>query len=502
MHTSEPSHTPTPPGLSGLNDRVRRDLDYLAYPDKPWVLDLDPQALAAAAPGVAPSEVLHCAIIGGGQFGLTIAHGLQRECVPRVRVFDRNPRGREGPWMTFARMSMLRTPKRHTGHDLGNASLTFQAWYEAQHGTEGWDRLFRIARPDWQAYLGWYRDVTGVDVVNDCEVTAVEPWPSAARCQLFRLTLRTGGASRHAWARTVVFASGAEGSGGHQVPTFIADHLPPHLYAHTSEWPIDFSAFTGKRIGLLGSGAASFDTAIAALEAGAREAVLCFRRPALPHTNPRRWMEFAGFLAHYPELPDSERWRYLQRLYAIGQPPPQPTFDRAVALPGFALRPSTPWLAVREDKGQAVVTTPSGEERFDFVFAATGAFVDLAARPEFAGLLPHAALWGERYRPPAELAEPRLERFPYLGRFAQFTEKTPGSAPWLERLFTITRAATLSMGPSAASNSNIKYTAPRIISGVTRALFLEDAPRHAQRFEAHDHAELPASARQHEHQPA
>ncbi|MDX3904840.1 MAG: NAD(P)/FAD-dependent oxidoreductase [Pigmentiphaga sp.] len=481
-------------GLAALESRVRRDLEYLAYPDQPWVLELDERKLAEIAPGVAPQDVLHCAIIGGGQFGLTIAHGLRRERVDRVRVFDRNPRGREGPWTTFARMKMLRTPKHLTGHDLGNASLTFRAWYEALHGADGWQRLFRISREDWQGYLAWYRQVTGVDMVNDVEVVDVQPWPDAQSCSLFRLTLATPEGKRLAWARTVVFASGAEGSGGHSVPDFIESALPPDLYAHTSEWPIDFTRFAGKRIGVLGSGAAAFDTAIAALEAGAREAVLCFRRDRLPLSNPRRWMEFAGFLAHYPELPDAQRWMYLQRLYDIGQPPPQPTFDRAVALPGFEMRPATPWLAVREEQGQVVASTPRGEERFDFVFAATGAFVDLSARPEFAGLLPYIALWSDRYQPPPELAEPRLDRFPYLGRYGQFTEKTPGSAPWLDSLFTITRAATLSMGPSAASNSNIKYTAPRIIAGVTRALFLADAGRHAERFETHDHGELPECA--------
>jgi hypothetical protein len=184
----------------------------------------------------------------------------------------------------------------------------------------------------------------------------------------------------------------------------------------------------------------------------------------------------------------------MQKLYAIGQPPPQPTYDRAVAHPNFQMRPSTPWLAVRQEQDQVVVSTPGGEARFDFVVAATGAYVDLAARPEFAGLLPYAALWNERYEPPAALREPRLGRFPYLGRFAEFTEKRPGTAPWLDRLFTITRGATLSMGPSAASNSNIKYTAPRLISGVTKALFLEDAGRHARRYAAHDHGELPRAA--------
>ncbi|MBP6893238.1 MAG: NAD(P)/FAD-dependent oxidoreductase [Pseudacidovorax sp.] len=476
--------------LEALSARVQRDLSYLAYPAKPWVLDFDAARLRAMGVDVAPEAVLHCAIVGGGQFGLTIAHGLRRECVDRVRVFERNPRGLEGPWMTFGRMKMLRTPKDPTGHDLGNASLTFRAWYEAQHGADGWEQLFRISRPDWQAYLGWYREVTGIDMVNEVEVTAVEPWPSATDCQLFRLTVRGRDRVDTVWARTVVFSGGAEASGGHVVPDFISEHLPNNLYAHTSDWPIDFRRFEGQRVGLLGSGAAAFDAAIAALEAGAREAVLCFRRPALPRTNPRRWMEFAGFLAHYPELSDDQRWAYMQELYRIGQPPPVPTFDRAVSLPGFVMKASTPWLAVREDAGQVLVDTPQGQERFDFVFAATGAFVDLAQRPEFAGLLPYAALWADRHVPTAAKAEPRLGRFPYLGRFGEFTEKTPGCAPWLDHLFTTTRGATLSLGPSAASNSNIKYTAPRVISGVTRALFLDDAPEHGRRFATANHDEL------------
>lgn len=465
-------------GLAALRARLAADHEWLAYPDRAW-----------AAP---PPGVLNCAIIGGGQFGLTIAHGLKRERVEGVRVFDRNPRGREGPWMTFARMHMLRTPKDLAGHDLGNASLTFRAWYEAQHGRAGWERLFRITRPDWQAYLDWYREVTGADVRNDCEVVEVlPPGPDSAH---FCLALATATGIEHIEARTVVFASGAEGSGGHAVPGFIADHLSSSLFAHTNDWPFDFTRLAGRRVGLLGAGASSFDTAITALEAGAREAVLCFRRPALPLSNPRRWMEFPGFLAHYPELPDAHKWTYLQRLYAIGQPPPQPTFERALAQPGFRLAPATPWLAVREEGGQAVVATPAGEERFDFVFAATGVAVDLGMRPEFAAVAAQCALWRDRYAPPAGMEDERLGAFPYLGRFCEFTERVPGSAPWLARAFTITRAATLSMGPSSASNSNVKYTAPRIIAGVTRALFLDGAEAFLRTFTEGEYNELAPEA--------
>ena len=39
----------------------------------------------------------------------------------------------------------------------------------------GWDALFRISRQDWQAYLNWYRECTGVAVRNQCEVTEVLP---------------------------------------------------------------------------------------------------------------------------------------------------------------------------------------------------------------------------------------------------------------------------------------------------------------------------------------
>jgi cation diffusion facilitator CzcD-associated flavoprotein CzcO len=469
-----------PSGLEALGRRLAADQEWLAYPAKPW-----------AEP---PKGVLNCAIVGGGQFGLTIAHGLKRECVEGVEVFDRNPAGKEGPWLTFARMHMLRTPKDLAGHDLGNASLTFRAWYEAQHGRAGWDALFRISREDWQAYLNWYRRCTGVSVRNQCEVIEVEP--PGANSPLFTLTLRTSSGLEQVRARTVVFASGAEGSGGHTVPDFIATNLPPALYAHTNDWPFDFSRLAGKRVGLLGAGASSFDTATAALEAGAAEAMLCFRRDALPLANPRRWMEFSGFLAHYPELPDAHKWTYMQRLYSIGQPPPKPTYDRAVALAGFKLAPATPWLEVREDNGQVLVTTPHGVERFDFVFAATGVAVDLHMRPEFAAIAGRCALWRDRYQPPRDKVDGRLGAFPYLGRHCEFTERDPGSAPWLARVFTITRAATLSMGPSSASNSNVKYTAPRIIAGVTRALFLDGADEFMQKFLEGEHNELPPEVRE------
>lgn len=467
-------------GLAELERRVMRDLDWLSYPDKVWV-----------EPVRAPdgSVALDCAVIGGGQFGLAIAFGLRREKIDNVAAFDGSPAGFEGPWVTFARMNMLRTPKNLTGPDLGIGSLTFRAWYEAQHGRVGWDRLNRIPPEDWMDYLRWYRRVLGLDVRNDATLRRIEPIAN----DLFRLTLDMAGKRTTIHARTIVLATGAEGSGARFVPPLIADHLPADLYAHTND-AIDLSALKGRRIGILGAGASAFDSAAAALEAGAAEARLFFRRQHLPLQNPRRWMEFSGFLAHYPDLPDAQRWAYMHRLYEISQPPPAPTFQRATALSGFSMHPGTPWARVTSpDRRTAVVETAAGTRfEFDFVIAATGMVVDLSLRPELVDIEPEIALWADRYTPPAAMADGRLARFPYLGRYCDFHEKVPGRAPWLARIFTITRGSTMSMGPSAASNSNMKYTAPRIVAGVARQLFLDRAPAFYKAFSEGEHNELEA----------
>jgi cation diffusion facilitator CzcD-associated flavoprotein CzcO len=469
--------TPDTDATRALRERIAHDIECLSYPSKPWVTPRD-----------AEGQILNCIIVGGGQYGQSLAFGLARDRVDRVVVFDANPAGFAGPWMTFARMIMLRTPKDLTGPDLGIGSLTFRSWYEARYGVAAWDALFRIQRPDWQAYLNWHRDVTGIDVRPASVVTRVAP----VAADLFEVDVLSAGQTVTHRARTVILASGAEGSGARSVPPLFAG-LSRSFYAHTND-SIDFSRLAGKRVGILGAGASSFDNATAALVAGAASAELSFRRSQLPLSNPRRWMEFAGFLAHYPELPDEQRWRYMKRLYDISQPPPEPTFKRAVSLPGFRMRPATPWLSLNEHDGVVRVETPEGTLEYDFVIAGTGITVDLNQRPELAAIAPHVALWGDRFVPPAGEADERLARFPYLDRYGAFMERTPGSAPWASRLFAIFRAATLSLGPSSASNSNIRYTAPRIVSGVTRALFLDEADSVFAEFMAQAHHELQADA--------
>ena len=81
-------------------------------------------------------------IVGGGQSGLSIAYGLRRKGVGRVTVIDRASPGETGIWRSIARMHQLRTPKTLAGPELGNAALSFRAWYETLHGTAAFDAAY------------------------------------------------------------------------------------------------------------------------------------------------------------------------------------------------------------------------------------------------------------------------------------------------------------------------------------------------------------------------
>ena len=104
--------------LDALTAQARRELEQLRYPVANWVLPRD--------------GFLDVVVVGGGMCGQTATFALLREGVRNLRCLDRAPRGAEGPWTTFARMDILRSPKHLTGPDLGVAALTYRAYHEAK----------------------------------------------------------------------------------------------------------------------------------------------------------------------------------------------------------------------------------------------------------------------------------------------------------------------------------------------------------------------------------
>jgi FAD-dependent urate hydroxylase len=459
-------NAPTPSeGLVALTRQVRRDLELLDYPRRPWVT---PRLAKSGEP------IYDVVIVGGGQSGLTTAFGLARERVGNVLVVDQNPLDRAGPWLNFARMRTLRTPKYLTGPDLGIPSLTPRAYYEAQFGEGSWEQLGLIPKELWASYLSWYRQTLRIPVEPDTTVGALD-YDFDQRTFLVPCT--GPNVDRTLRARRVVLATGIDGSGEWRVPSTISAALPKPLYAHTRE-DIDFAALRGKRVAVLGAGASGFDNAATALERGAATVHLLFRRQKLVNVNAYRWAEFVGFLKHHADLPDAEKWRFILQLLRMGQLPPADTLARAQEHPGFRLHAGSGWKQLRAEGDRVTIETDSETLHVDYVIVATGFVTDLAARPELSLLEPHIARWADRFSPPAEEAHEDLLRHPYLGENFELTERNPGEAPYLSHLYNYTFGGLLSMGFGGASISGLKYSAARLVSGITRSLFVEDSAAH------------------------
>ena len=452
-------------GLDELVRRVEHDLLLLDYPRRPWVA---PQRSPSGEP------VYDVAIVGGGQSGLTAAFGLLRERLGNLLVLDQNPLDRAGPWLNFARMRTLRTPKYLTGPDLGIPSLTPRAWYEAQFGVGSWEALGLLPKELWASYLAWYRETLRIPVEPETTVGALQYDDKARQ---FLLPCAGPRGTRALRARRVVLATGIDGSGEWRVPRSIKEALPARLYAHTRD-AIDFEALRGQRIAVLGAGASAFDNASCALELGAREVHLFFRRPQLVNVNAYRWAEFVGFLKHHADLPDAEKWRFILQILRMGQLPPKDTLARAQEHAGFHLHAGASWKSLRTQGDTVLIETETERYEVDFVIVATGCVTDLAARPELVHFESQIARWADRYTPPAEETHEDLLRHQYLGTGFEFSERNPGEAPYLAHLYNYTFGGLLSMGFGGASISGLKYSAARLVAGITRSLFIEDSAAH------------------------
>jgi cation diffusion facilitator CzcD-associated flavoprotein CzcO len=449
---------PAPRSLDQLAAAVRRELDLVQYPSKSWVLP------KRAPDGTMARDVV---IVGAGQSGLAAAFGLLRQRVPNIVVLDENPRGQEGPWATYGRMRSLATDKHVGGMDLGLPSLSVRAWFEAQHGADEWQAITRLTRPQWHAYLRWYRDVLDLPVRNHCRLIGFRPHAD----DLLAVEIETPHARETIWTRKLVLATGIEGNGAHNVPAFVAA-LPADRWRHCFD-PIDFSALAGKRVGVLGGADSAFDNAATAAEHGAT-VHLWHRRKQLNPMNPLVWGRFAGFVAHYADLDLATRWRFTHQIHNFTGPPPAETHARAMALANLTVHAGATWTGATVAGDAVDVAATDGPMTLDYLILATGSVIDIAQRRELAPHAPHIALWRDVYTPPPEEANENLACAPFLGPHFEFQEKLPGGAPWLAGVFNFARGAQLSMGAAAIGLSGIKLGVPRLVHGISRQLFCED----------------------------
>ena len=444
-----------PRSLAELEARLAYDLACLNYPPPNWVIP---------TPGV-----VDVVVIGAGMSGLVAAFALLRRGIRDIRILDRAPAGAEGPWVTFARMETLRSPKELVGPAGDIPAMTFRAWFTAQHGEVAWEALFRIPRPMWMDYLNWYRAVLSLPVENGVDVLRISP--SDGR---LRLDLADG---RAIDARKVVLATGRAGLGRAAIPAFMGG-VPRTHWAHSAD-DIDFAALSGKRVVVVGAGASAMDNAAEALEHGAIEMRMLVRRARMPTVNKLMGIGSPGFTLGYPDLSDEWRWRFMHYAGREQSPPPRNSTLRVTRHANAFLHFDCPVLAVRREGGVLRVETPRHVFTADFLILGTGFTVKPEIIPELALLAPDIARWSDRFTPPPDLADAELASFPYLAPDFAFTGRH-GPSPGLADLHCFNHAATLSLGKISGDIPKVSDGAALLADRIAASFFTRDVGAYFQ----------------------
>ena len=463
-----------PDGIEALEARLAQDMRWLNLPAKDWV---HPRTIDG-------ETILDVAIIGGGLCGLAAAAALRRVGIYRLAIYDRAPQGREGPWITYARMETLRTRKEVSGPALGIPSLTFRAWFEAQFGVRAWEEMDKIPRVMWMDYMIWYRRVLALPVENETEIVAVEPRADG----MLVLTLVKGGVRRIVIARRVVLATGLDGLGGPLTPS-IARHLDRRFWAHGAD-PIDFAALKGKRVGVVGAGASAMDNAATALEARAKRVDLFVRRPRIPSIDKFTGVGSPGMVHGYVGLPRELKWRFQYLGNQAQIPPPRPSTLRVSRFPNAHFHLGSPLLSAVPSGDGIEVTTPKGRYELDFLIFTTGFGIDLSRRPDLAALAPHVRLWNDSFTPPSGEESEELGKSPDLGPAFELQEKTPGVCPAVNHVTCFAYPSLLTQGKLTSGIPSISDGALRLSRGIARSIFVEDGERHFADFVAYNEPEL------------
>jgi hypothetical protein len=171
-------------------------------------------------------------------------------------------------------------------------------------------------------------------------------------------------------------------------------------------------------------------------------------------------------------------------------PPPQDTFWRCRRFENFAWHADCAWHSILDEGAAAKVETKAGTFTFDFIIFATGVQTDLSVRPELAPVVHQIALWRDRFTPPPGEESDLLARHPYLGAAFEYMEREPGTAPFLGRLHNFTFGATPSLGVTSLAIAGMTYGVRRLVNGLVRDLFREDAPAYYRNLLAYAVPEL------------
>lgn len=460
-------------GLAALEARLAQDLQFLELPAKPWVP-------AQSHGGV---EVRDVVVIGAGMCGLAATAKLVLTGISNVVAYDAAPAGLEGPWVTFARMQTLRSPKSLHGPALGLPQLTFRAWYTSQWGAQAWHALDKIPKQQWMDYLVWYRKVLNLPVCNGVRMTGI-----SAIGDLIAIDVE-GAETGRVLTRHLVLATGRSGLGGFAIPEFLLG-VDRKYWAHSAD-DIDFDLLKGKRVAVIGAGASSMDNAATALEAGAGSVDMLIRRKEMPRINKMTGIGSQGVVHGMHLLPDAWKWKFVDYTSSTQTPPPRSSTLRVSRHMNARFFLDCGILAVREEAGALLIDTTQGPMRYDFLIAATGFSNDFAGRPEFVAIAPHIRSWADgRYTPDMGPSRGGMSEAPDLGPTFEFRERVAGSCPILAHIHCFNDAAMLTHGKVSGDIPAVSAGADRLVRGIAASLFAWDVEEHFANLIAYDTPEL------------
>lgn len=468
--------TSAPIGLDGLEKALARDLQLIEYPPPPLKIPQETQT---------EDPLLDVAIVGAGMAGLAAGAALFKEGIFNIQLFDQNPQGSEGPWVTYARMKTLRTSKEEMGPALGIPHLTFHAWYEAQYGIENWEKLYKVPNRLWMDYLIWYRQVLDLPVENECQLISLTPQQGH-----FVLEFSRKGQLYFVKALKVVLATGRAGFGGPIIPDFIKT-VPNAAYSHVMD-AIDFDSLKGKKIGIIGAGSSAFDAAATALETGAESVDLLMRSIHLPCVNKFASLPEHCFREGFYKMSEKWRWKVMSHILRCTVPPPRDALRRVREFNNFMVKSNIEIKKAEFDFEQIQLETNQGQLNYDFIILGTGYAVNGSKQPELQHVVDAIQLWKDRNLEEVSPCQANFGLFPFLGHSFEFLEKESGMAPYLKHLYCFNFGSMMSHGSLSCDIGSISYGAARLAAGIAADFLQEQSEAYLEQLESYQAEDFPS----------
>jgi cation diffusion facilitator CzcD-associated flavoprotein CzcO len=172
-----------------------------------------------------------------------------------------------------------------------------------------------------------------------------------------------------------------------RLPEELRALLPADRYGHSCEF-VDFEAFRGRRVTIVGGRQSAFESAALLIEAGAREVNLVYRHDT-PRFEESDWSWVDALMARtetepawYRELPDDARRELNARFWAEGRLKLEPWLAPRIDSPAVRLWPHDEIVGANAGESGLALRLRSGATvAADFVLLGTGYRVDLARLP-------------------------------------------------------------------------------------------------------------------------